>query len=167
MVISSPDFFEKTRYLHKITRKIKMARILAIDCGQKRVGVAVTDPLQIIANGLETVNSRDIIDYLARYFEKEDVELVIIGYPKQMNNSPSEAVRYVNEFIRKFEKKFPDKDFFLMDERYTSKMAIQTMINGGVKKQQRRNKSLVDKISATILLQSYLEMKTNIQKNKQ
>lgn len=144
-----------------------MARILAIDYGQKRVGIAVTDPLQIIANGLETVNSGDIIDYLARYFEKEDVELVIIGYPKQMNNLPSEAVRYVNEFIRKFEKKFPDKDFFLMDERYTSKMAIQTMINGGVKKQQRRNKSLVDKISATILLQSYLEMKTNIQNNGQ
>ncbi len=143
-----------------------MARILAVDYGQKRVGLAATDPLQLIANGLDTVSSEIIIDYLKDYFLKEEVELVVIGYPKQMNNSPSEAVRYVNEFIRKFEKNFPGKKFYLMDERFTSKMALQTMIEGGVKKQQRRNKALVDKISATIILQSYMEMKTNSHNNE-
>jgi len=143
-----------------------MARILAVDYGQKRVGLAATDPLQLIANGLDTVSSEIIIDYLKDYFLKEEVELVVIGYPKQMNNSPSEAVRYVNEFIRKFEKNFPEKKFYLMDERFTSKMALQTMIEGGVKKQQRRNKALVDKISATIILQSYMEMKTNSHNNE-
>jgi putative Holliday junction resolvase len=143
----------------------KMSRILAVDYGQKRTGLAVTDPLQIIANGLDTVNSNDIVDYLKKYFIREDVELVVIGYPKQMNNSPSDAVRYVNEFIRKFEKNFPDIKYVLMDERFTSKMALQTMIDGGVKKQQRRDKALVDKISATIILQSYMESKANSQNN--
>ena len=138
-----------------------MARILAVDYGQKRTGIAVTDPLQLISNGLDTVNSYDIINYLKNYFGKEQVELVVIGYPKQMNNSPSEAVRYVNQFIKNFEKNFPEKKYFLMDERFTSKMAFQTMIEGGVKKQQRRNKALIDKISATIILQSYMDMKTN------
>ena len=142
-----------------------MSRILAVDCGQKRTGLAVTDPLQIIANGLDTVNSNDIVDYLKKYFIREDVELVVIGYPKQMNNSPSDAVRYVNEFIRKFEKNFPDVKYVLMDERFTSKMALQTMIDGGVKKKQRRDKALVDKISATIILQSYMELKANSQNN--
>ena len=142
-----------------------MARILSVDYGQKRTGLAVTDPLQIIANGLDTISSGIIIDYLEDYFLKEDVELVVIGYPKQLNNTPSESVRYVNEFIRKFKKYFPGKKYFLMDERFTSKMALQTMIDGGLKKQQRRNKPLVDKISATILLQSYMEMKTNSHSN--
>ena len=142
-----------------------MSRILAVDYGQKRTGLAVTDPLQIIANGLDTVNSNDIVDYLKKYFIREDVELVVIGYPKQMNNSPSDAVRYVNEFIRKFEKNFPDIKYVLMDERFTSKMALQTMIDGGVKKKQRRDKALVDKISATIILQSYMELKANSQNN--
>jgi len=142
-----------------------MARILSIDYGQKRTGLAVTDPLQIIANGIDTISSGVIIDYLKDYFLREDVELVVIGYPKQLNNTPSESVRYVHEFIKKFEKHFPGKKYFLMDERFTSKMALQTMIDGGLKKQQRRNKSLVDKISATILLQSYMEMKTNSHSN--
>ena len=142
-----------------------MSRILAVDYGQKRTGLAVTDPLQIIANGLDTVSSNDIVDYLKKYFSREDVELVVIGYPKQMNNAPSDAVRYVNEFIRKFEKNFPDIKYVLMDERFTSKMALQTMIDGGIKKQQRRDKALVDKISATIILQSYMEMKANSQNN--
>jgi putative Holliday junction resolvase len=138
-----------------------MARILAIDYGQKRTGLAVTDPLQLIANGLVTVNSGEIISFLKDYFIKESVELVIIGYPKQLNNSPSVAVRYIEEFISKFRKNFPQRKFVLFDERYTSKMAFQTMIDGGLKKKKRRDKSLVDKISATILLQSYLEMNKN------
>lgn len=141
-----------------------MSRILAIDCGQKRIGLAVTDPLQLIANGLDTVGAGEIINYLEDYFSKEEVELVVIGYPKQMNNLPSEAVRYVDNFIRKFVKHFPEKRYTLMDERFTSKMAFQAMIEGGLKKQQRKNKSLIDKISASLILQSYLEMKTS-QKN--
>jgi putative Holliday junction resolvase len=136
-----------------------MSRILAIDYGQKRVGIAVTDPEQIIANGLDTVRAQDIINYLKQYFEKEEVELIVIGYPKQMNNTPSESVRYVNAFISTFEKQFPDKKYYLLDERFTSKMAFQTMIDGGLGKKKRQDKALIDKVSATILLQSYLEMK--------
>jgi len=143
-----------------------MARILAIDYGQKRAGLAVTDPLQMIANGLDTVNSGELLLYLRAYFNREDVELVILGYPKQLNNKASKAVLYVNEFIRQFEKNFPGRKYFLLDERYTSKMAFQTMIDGGLKKKKRRDKSLIDKISATILLQSYLEMKLNFHTSK-
>ncbi len=136
-----------------------MGRILSIDYGQKRVGIAVTDPGQIIANGLETIRAHDTIEFLKKYFEAEDVELVVIGYPKQMNNTPSESVRYVDAFVSAFVKHFPDKKYYLMDERFTSKMAFQAMIDGGLKKKKRQDKALIDKISATILLQSYLEMK--------
>jgi putative Holliday junction resolvase len=138
-----------------------MGRILAIDYGQKRTGIAVTDPLKIIANGLETVPSHTLIHFLKGYFDKEAVEMVIIGYPRQMNNEASEAVTYVDEFITHFRKNFPKMKYELMDERFTSKMALQAMIDGGVKKQQRRNKALIDKVSATIILQSYMEMKMN------
>jgi putative holliday junction resolvase len=138
-----------------------MGRILAIDYGQKRTGLAVTDPLQIIANGLETVPSHTLINFLKEYFNREDVELVVVGYPRQMNNTTSEAVTFVDAFLKQFRKHFPDKKYDLMDERFTSKMAMQAMIDGGVKKQQRRDKALIDKVSATIILQSYLEMKTN------
>lgn len=138
-----------------------MGRILAIDFGRKRVGLAVTDPLQIIANGLETVPTAMIMDFLKNYFEKENVELMVIGYPKQMNNTPSEAVPFIDEFIRNFKKKFPDMKYCLMDERFTSKMASATMIAGGLKKMKRQDKGMIDKISATIILQSYLEMRDN------
>jgi putative holliday junction resolvase len=143
-----------------------MGRILAIDYGQKRTGLAVTDTLQLIANGLTTVRSNELISYLQAYFTSESVDLVVIGYPVQMNNTASEAVIYIDEFIRIFKKKFPAKKIELMDERFTSKMAFQTMIDGGLKKQQRRNKELVDKISATIILQSYMEMRQNLQNHK-
>ena len=136
-----------------------MARILAIDYGQKRTGLAVTDPLQLIANGMETVNSAELLVFLKDYFTRENVEMVVIGYPKQLNNTASAAVKFVNEFIKKFKKNFPERNFVLFDERFTSKMAFQTMIDGGLTKKKRRDKSLVDKISATILLQSYLEYK--------
>lgn len=136
-----------------------MSRILAIDYGQKRVGVAVTDPLQLIANGLETVRAHDLIDFLRKYFESEDVELVVIGYPKQMNNTDSESVRFVKAFISNFEKHFPGRKYYLIDERFTSKMAFQSMIDGGLKKKKRQDKALIDKVSATIILQSYMEMK--------
>ncbi|MGD2034972.1 MAG: Holliday junction resolvase RuvX [Bacteroidales bacterium] len=136
-----------------------MGRIISIDYGQKRVGIAVTDETQLIANGLDTVRAADVIGYLKDYFSREKVELVVVGYPKQMNNTASESVRYVNAFIAEFEKEFPDMEYYLMDERFTSKMAFQAMIDGGLKKQKRQDKALIDKISATILLQSYLEMK--------
>jgi putative holliday junction resolvase len=138
-----------------------MGRILALDYGRKRVGIAVTDSLQLIANGLETVPTHTLIDYLSAYFLRENVDEVVIGYPKKMNNTPSEAVIYIDSFIKHFNKKFPDRVIFKMDERFTSKMAFQTMIDGGAKKLQRQDKALVDKISATIILQSYLELKNN------
>jgi putative Holliday junction resolvase len=138
-----------------------MARILAIDFGRKRVGLAVTDPGQIIASKLTTVPTHTIWDFLKDYFLKEAVESVVVGYPKQMNNEASEAVRYINPFLKKFQKIYPDMKLEIMDERFTSKMAFQTMIDGGLKKHKRRDKAMVDAISATIILQDYLEYKRN------
>ena len=138
-----------------------MARVLAIDYGRKRVGLAVTDPEQIIASRLTTVPTHTIWDFLKDYFQKESVESVVVGYPKQMNNEASEAVRYINPFLKKFQKTYPDINLEILDERFTSKMAFQTMIDGGLKKQKRRDKAMVDAISATIILQSYLEQKRN------
>jgi len=137
-----------------------LGRILAIDYGQKRVGLAVTDPLQIIANSLTTIQTKDIWEFLADYFQKEDVECVVIGYPKQMNNQASDSVRYINPFLGKFQKVYPEMEIKQVDERFTSKMAFQTMIDAGLKKKARQNKELVDTISATIILQSYLEQRT-------
>jgi len=136
-----------------------LARILSIDYGRKRTGIAVTDILQIIANGLTTVPSHEVIDFLKSYFKKEDVETIVVGYPLQMNNQPSEAVKYINPFIRKLTKTFPDKLIVQADERFTSKIAGRTLIDAGAGKKQRQDKALVDMISATIILQSYLEMK--------
>ena len=134
-----------------------MARILAIDYGRKRVGLAVTDTQQIIASGLTTIHSKDIFTFLDDYLEKENIECFVIGEPKQMNNSPSESAGIVNAFIRKIRKKFPGIAINKVDERFTSKMASKAMIEGGLKKSDRRNKELVDKISATLILQSYLD----------
>lgn len=134
-----------------------MGRILAIDFGKKRVGLAVTDPMKIIANRLTTVANSEIMQFLKNYFEKEPVEKVIIGYPVQLNNEPSEAVTYINPFIRKFREVFPLMPVETVDERFTSKMAHQAMIDGGLKKEKRKDKALVDGISAVILLQHYLE----------
>lgn len=133
-----------------------MARILAIDYGRKRTGIAVTDELQIIASGLTTVPTNDLLAFLSNYFSKEKVELVLIGEPKQMDNSASESEVDIQEFLKKFSEKFPATPMKRVDERFTSKMAFQTMIDSGLKKKQRQNKELVDEISATIILQSYL-----------
>ncbi len=138
-----------------------MGRIIALDYGQKRTGIAVTDPLQIIANSLETVRSADVIAFLKQYTEKEKVDAFVVGYPRQMNNTPSESVKYIDPFIALLNKTFPGKEVFLMDERFTSKIAVQTMIAGGVKKKDRQDKGLIDAISATIILQSYLEYRSN------
>jgi len=136
-----------------------LARILAIDFGKKRVGLAVTDPLQLIASKLTTVASHQIFDFLKDYFQKEQVEKVIIGYPLQMNNEASEAVLYINPFLKRFQKLYPDMPIEQVDERFTSRMAFQTMIDAGLKKKDRQNKATIDAVSATIILQSYLEQK--------
>lgn len=133
-----------------------MGRILAIDYGTKRTGIAVTDELQIIASGLTTVVTHDLIGFLTDYISKENVELFIIGEPKQMNNEVSESEASIQIFIEKLTKEIPDIPIKRVDERFTSKMAFQTMIDSGLKKNQRKNKALVDEISATIILQSYL-----------
>lgn len=133
-----------------------MPRILSIDYGIKRTGIAVTDELQIIASGLTTVASNELIAFLKDYFSKEKVEKVIIGEPKQMNGLPSESAPIIEKFIKEFSKEFPEMLLDRVDERFTSKMAFQTMIDSGLKKKQRQNKALVDEIAATIMLQDYM-----------
>ena len=134
-----------------------MGRILAIDYGKKRVGIAVTDEQQIIASALETVATQNIFDYLSDYFMREQVDLVVVGEPRQMNNQHSEAVKYIDPFIRKFRKVFKEMKLERFDERFTSKMAMQTMIDAGLKRKDRQKKETVDKISAVILLQSFMQ----------
>ncbi|MFD2824240.1 Holliday junction resolvase RuvX [Lacinutrix iliipiscaria] len=136
-----------------------MARILAIDFGTKRTGIAITDELQIIASGLTTVETKALIPFLKAYFEKEAVELVVVGEPKQLNNEASQSENAIRLFIEDFKKTFPKMPMHRVDERFTSKMAFQTMIDSGLSKKQRQNKALVDEISATIILQSYLYSK--------
>ena len=136
-----------------------MPRIIAIDYGIKRTGIAVTDELQIIASGLTTIPSETAIAFLTNYFSKENVAKVLIGEPKQMNGQPSESAAIINKFITEFTKAFPEMKVERVDERFTSKMAFQTMIDSGLKKKQRQNKALVDEIAATIVLQDYLTRK--------
>lgn len=136
-----------------------MPRILAIDYGIKRTGIAVTDELQIIASGLTTVPSETAIAFLKDYFSKENVTKVLIGEPKQMDGTPSESTPVIEKFVTNFKTAFPEMQILRVDERFTSKMAFQTMIDSGLKKKQRQNKGLVDEIAATILLQDYLTRK--------
>lgn len=133
-----------------------MARIMAIDYGGKRTGLAVTDPLQIIATGLTTVNTKDLFSFLKEYFSKEEMELVIVGYPTNWDESDTHATPLVKNFINKFKKDFPAIPLRQVDERFTSKMAKQAMLDMGMKKKQRRDKKLVDEIAATIMLQEYM-----------
>lgn len=136
-----------------------MPRIVAIDYGMKRTGIAVTDELQIIASGLTTVPSETVLDFLSQYFENEKVNQVLIGEPKQMNGQPSESAPIIEAFVDKFKTRFPEMKVTRVDERFTSKMAFQTMIDSGLKKKQRQNKALIDEISATIMLRDYLTRK--------
>lgn len=136
-----------------------MSRILAIDYGKKRTGIAVTDILQIIANGLTTVPTTELTDFLMKYIEREPVERIVVGYPKQMNNEDSENMKRITPFVNMLRKKLPHIPIEMVDERFTSVLAHQAMIDGGLKKKARQNKALVDEISATIILQSYLESK--------
>ena len=134
-----------------------MSRLLAIDYGQKRVGIAVTDNEQIIASGLTTVHSKDVLFFLEDYLKREEVECFVIGEAKNLDNSPSESARFIEPFVKKLSNTFPEIKIVRVDERFSSKIAFQTMIEAGLKKKTRRDKALVDKVSATIILQSYLE----------
>ncbi len=134
-----------------------MGRILAIDYGKKRVGVAVTDPLQIIANGLTTVSANEILKFIVDYVSKENVEKIVVGLPKTMKGEESESMKYITPFMASLKKKVPNIPVEMFDERFTSVLAHRAIIEGGVKKMDRRNKALVDEVSATIILQSYME----------
>lgn len=136
-----------------------MSRILAIDYGKKRTGLAVTDPMQIIASGLTTVATTELMDFILKYVAQEKVERIIVGHPKQMNNEDSENMKRIIPFINLLKKKLPAIPIELADERFTSVLAHQAMLDGGLKKKARQNKALVDEISATIILQSYMETK--------
>lgn len=134
-----------------------MGRIIAIDYGQKRVGFAATDELRICAHALETVHVTLAFDYLKKYIETEKVDVIVIGEPKKLDNTPSDSTRYIEPFVNRVRKAFPDIEIARVDERFTSRMAFQTMIDSGLKKKDRQNKALVDTISATIILQTYLQ----------
>jgi putative Holliday junction resolvase len=142
-----------------------MGRILAIDYGSKRIGLAITDPMQIFASPLNTVSPKEFDNFIENYLKTEEVDAFVIGYPLQMNNQPSDAVKYINPFIKKLKKSYPEKVIHLADERFTSQMAFRTMIEGGVKKNKRQDKSMVDKISASIILQSFLDNRSNRKDN--
>lgn len=134
-----------------------MARLLAIDYGKKRTGLAVSDEMQIIAGGLTTVPTTELLDYLLDYVKREPVERIIVGLPKQMNNEPSENMCRITPFVNRLRKVLPDIPVEFHDERFTSVLAQRTIIEAGIKKMARRNKELVDEVSATIILQSYME----------
>ena len=134
-----------------------MGRILAIDYGSKRVGLAVSDPLRIIASGLDTVHSKDLMAYLEAYFKNEVVDIIVIGEPKTLQNTKSDSARFIDPFVGQLRKKFPDKKIERYDERFTSAIAKQTMLAGGLKKKDRQNKGMVDGISAIIILQDYMQ----------
>lgn len=136
-----------------------MGRILAVDYGRKRTGIAVTDTLQMIAGGLATVPSEELVSWLTAYVSKEPVERIVVGLPKQMNNEPSENMKYVEAFVSHLKRTVPDIPVEYHDERFTSVLAHKAMIDGGLKKKKRQDKGLVDEISAVIILQSYLENK--------
>jgi putative holliday junction resolvase len=134
-----------------------MGRILAIDYGTKRIGLAVTDPMQIIASPLDTVSPAGFDEFIENYLKTNEVDEFVIGYPVQMNNMASESVKHINPFIKKLKNKYPEKHIHLADERFTSQMALRTMIEGGLRKKDRQDKATVDKISAAIILKSFLD----------
>ncbi len=136
-----------------------MGRILAIDYGRKKSGIAVTDELQLIANGLTTVPSHELFEFVSKYMKEEKVDCIVMGYPTQTTGEVSESMKYIEPFVNRLKKNFPDLPIEWVDERFTSKLAFQAMIDGGLKKKARQNKNLIDKVSATIILQTYLEQK--------
>ncbi|MBT31047.1 MAG: Holliday junction resolvase RuvX [Thalassobius sp.] len=140
-----------------------MARILAIDYGKKRTGIAVTDELQIIANALDTIPTENLIKFLTEYFKSENVESIVLGMPKNLDQSDTHATSLVIKFQEQLTKLFPEKKIFTVDERFTSRMAVNAMVAGGMKKKDRKNKSNIDKISAVIILQSFMDSRDFLQ----
>lgn len=138
-----------------------MGRLLGIDYGTKRIGLAVSDPLRLIASPLKTIKTGEFDAFVSEYLKTESIDAFIIGYPVQMNNKQSESVKYIKPFIRRLEKQFPSIPVHLVDERFTSKMALRSIIDGGVKKNDRKDKGLIDKTSAAIILRSFLDRKVN------
>ena len=134
-----------------------MGRIIGIDFGRKRTGIAVTDPLKIVANGLTTVPSHTVVDFLVKYIEKENVEKIVVGLPKQLNGQPSENMQYITPFLNRLKKVLPQMPVVMYDERFTSTLAHKAMLDGGMKKKDRQNKEIVDTIAATIILNDYLQ----------
>lgn len=142
-----------------------MGRILGIDYGKKRIGLAVTDPLKIFASPLATVSTKEFPDFLNEYLKKEVIDAFVVGYPLQMNNTPSESVKYIDPFIRRLERSFPGKTVYRADERFTSSIAFRAMIDGGVKKKGRQDKAMIDRISASVILQSFLDKRSSEKNN--
>lgn len=138
---------------------LKVGRILAIDYGRKRVGLAVTDYMQVIATKLTTVPTIDIFPYLKDYMSREEVDAIVVGDPKQLDNTPSESAKLVHIFVDNLAKAFPDKDIYMVDERFTSKIASQTIAQSGLRKKKRQDKSLIDSVAAVIILQDFMQMK--------
>ena len=138
-----------------------MGRLIGIDYGKKRVGIAVTDPLKMFASPLNTIHPAEFDDFIRVYMKSETIDAFVIGYPVTMNNQPSDSVKYIDPFIRNLKKNFPEIQVHLVDERFTSRMALRTMIYGGLTRKDRRDKTIVDKISASIILQSFLDRKKN------
>ncbi|MFM1876790.1 MAG: hypothetical protein RL266_2527 [Bacteroidota bacterium] len=139
-----------------------MGRIIAIDYGTKRVGIATTDPLQIIASALDTVHPNDLVPFLKNYMLTETVDKIVVGEPKRLNNEPAQAAEKADQMTESLKKEFPNVQFDRMDERFTSKIAFGAMIEGGLRKKQRADKAMIDKMSATIILQSYMEQQDNL-----
>lgn len=142
-----------------LQKKYYMARIMGIDYGKKRIGIAVTDPLQIAANALTTVSPNEIFPFLEKYLSENQVDCIVVGYARQMNGNDSESMKWTIPFVEKLKKTFSSMKIEFADERFTSKLAHQTMLSAGLKRKDRQNKELVDRISATIILQDYLENK--------
>jgi len=138
-----------------------LGRLLCLDYGKKRVGIAMTDPLRIIARGVETVPAHDIREHLVKLLGALELDALVVGYPKTMRNEPSEAVRYIDPFLKWFRKQFPDIPVIRYDERFTSKMAERSLIEAGIPKMARRDKSLVDQVSAALILQSFIDAEKN------
>lgn len=150
LILQSFRVLYETRQVHL------MGRIMAIDYGKKRTGLAVSDPERIIASPLTTVDTPKLMDYLKTYCQQEPVDVFVVGEAKHLNNTPSESAQYIEPFVVSLKNAFPDKEVARLDERFTSKIAFQAMIDGGLKKKQRQNKGLIDTISATVILQDYM-----------
>lgn len=138
-----------------------MGRIMAIDYGKVRTGLAVTDPVRIIATALTTIPTSTLLPYIKEYCAREEVDIFVVGEAKHMDNSPSESMQYIEPFVKQLAEIFPDKEIARVDERFTSKMAFQTMIDSGLKKKQRQNKGMIDQIAATLILQTYMNTINN------